>query len=120
MVMYALPHKKTHTNWDRWWSFWLCFACQALAIHAEDEVIWFWHRILRNEKDERIRKWGSRKWQRVLGRCWVAGWSWWISVWMIDPGLKLGTYHMRPLPFLVVEPTFEYFGMKEAIVKMIR
>ena len=39
---------------------------------------------------------------------------------MVDPGLKLGTYDMRPLPFLIFEPTLEYFGMKEAIVKMIR
>ena len=113
MVLYGLPFASSLGIWDRWWSFWLCFACQAVAIQAEDAVIWFWRQLSSDRNLE------SKRWQRNVGRLWVIGWSWLISTWMIDPGLKLGTYEINPLPFKILEPTLDYLGLKEALSTII-
>ena len=117
LVLYGLPHASSLTTWDRWWSFWLCFACQAPAIHAEDMVIWGWRQVFQQGKREE--KTGSERWQRIVGRVWVIAWNWYISVWMVDPGLKLGTYEMSPLPFPVVEPVLDYLGLKSVASAII-
>ena len=117
MVIYGLPYASTHTTWDRWWSFWLCFACQAGAIHTEDAVIWCWHQLSQEGNDDGKR--GSKRWQRNVGRLWVIGWSWLISVWMADPALKFGFYQLNPLPFSIVDPTLEYFGLKDLVSAII-
>ena len=117
MVMYGLPYASNHTTWDRWWSFWLCFACQAGAIHAEDAVIWCWCQLSGDGRTDGKKE--SKRWQRNVGRLWVVAWCWLISPLMVDPGLKLGTYDIDPLPFPIVEPILEYLGIKEVVFAII-
>ena len=80
-------------------------------------VIWGWRQVSLEGKDEGKR--GSERWQRNVGRLWVVIWSWFISVWMVDPGLKLGTYEMSPLPFPIVEPVLDYLGLKQVVSAVI-
>ena len=117
MVIYGLPYASTHTTWDRVWSFWLCFACQAPAIQLEDAVIWSWRQLSRDGKSNAKRE--SKRWQRNVGRVWVIIWSWYISVWMVDPALKFGFYQLNPLPFSIVDSTLEYFGLKDMVSAII-
>ena len=88
-----------------------------MAIQAEDVVIWCWRQLSSNPKNDRKKE--SKRWQRNVGRLWVIGWSWVISTLMVDPGLKLGTYDTKPLPFPILEPIMDYLGLKEAISAII-
>ena len=80
-------------------------------------MIWCWHQTLCGR--ENGGKEGSKRWQRIVGRLWVVGWTWLISVWTIDPGLKLGTYNMSALPFPIVEPTLNSLGFKGVVDAII-
>lgn len=121
IVIYGMPHGPKHTVWDRFWSFWLCFALQAVAIHLEDFVIWgYWQIAARPDVRDKGREMGNSRWQRVVGRIWVICWCYMISVIMVDPGLKVGTYASNPIPFSVLEPILRSLGLRDAIFTILR
>lgn len=120
LVTYGMPHGARHTAWDRFWSFWLCFALQAIAIHLEDFIIWcYWQLALESNVRDQRRNMSSSRWQRVVGRLWVISWCWIISGIMVDPCLKLGIYASNPLPFSVLQPLLRSLGLRDAVVAMI-
>ena len=61
----------------------------------------------------------SKRWQGNVGRLWVIGCAWFISTWLVDPGLKLGTYDTNPLPFPIVEPVLGFLGLRDAVSAII-
>ena len=121
LVTYGMPHGPRHTMWDRFWSFWLCFALQAVAIHLEDFVIWcYWQFTVGSEVRDQHQEITCSHWQRAVGRLWVISWSWIISVMMVDPCLKLGIYALSPLPFPVVDPLLRSLSLRDVVLDKIR
>ncbi|MCJ1395079.1 hypothetical protein MMC18_007960 [Xylographa bjoerkii] len=115
---YVIPHGPNATFDDRFYAWVRFFMRHAVAIHFEDFVIWCYKQVAypgattsNGEGQPDNRDTVSKRWHRVVGRVWVAGWWLYAMDWAMQAVLHTGVLADSPLPFSVWGPLLRAFGV---------